>query len=72
MSLPRSRDISLLTPPGTIDQTVEGQQLTSPVEDVQQSTEQPVLPLLKDNALEGGREGPAGAVKEYDTIHPGE
>ncbi|CAM9860386.1 unnamed protein product, partial [Ectocarpus sp. 8 AP-2014] len=56
--------------PGTIDQTVEGQQLTSPVEDVQQSTEQPALPLPKDNALEGGREGPAGAVKEYETIHP--
>ncbi|CAM9127186.1 unnamed protein product, partial [Ectocarpus sp. 4 AP-2014] len=56
--------------PGTIDQTVEGQQFTSPVEDVQQSTEQPALPLLKDNALEGGREGPAGAVKGNDTIHP--
>ncbi|CAM9255484.1 unnamed protein product [Ectocarpus sp. 12 AP-2014] len=56
--------------PGTIDQTVEGQQLTSPVEDVQQSIEQPAFPLLKDDAPEGGREGPAGAVKEYGTIHP--
>ncbi|CAM9336551.1 unnamed protein product [Ectocarpus fasciculatus] len=62
--------------PGTVDQMAEGQQLTSPLEDVQQSTEQPAFPLLKDNdeiqhhAQEGEKESPAGAVKENDTIHP--
>ncbi|CAM9212405.1 unnamed protein product, partial [Ectocarpus sp. 13 AM-2016] len=61
--------------PGAIDQTAEGKQLTSPGEDVQQSTEHPAPPLkvngeVEHHTLEGEKESPGGAVKDYGTIHP--
>lgn len=78
LCLPSTHDASLLIYPEIIEQTGEEQQLTSPVEDIQQSSQQPTVPVLDDTGEieQHGRDemngNPAGAVEENDMIQPGE
>lgn len=64
--------------PGIVEQTEEEQKLPSPAEDIQQSPQQPAVPLLDDTGdiEQHGREemngNAAGAAKENDMIQPGE
>lgn len=75
-SLPPTHDAPPLTYTGIVEETKEGQQFTSPVEDVQPSTQQPTRPLLNNTgeieALEEKKESLSGAVEEIDTIRAGE